>query len=122
MRIKRLMTLLVATAVVAPAVALGASHGTIAPTHAQRAGILKAFGDPPAAAPCLNVRIAASNHNYGTVRFRTRRSCEKWLANGVSIFERGKHNLWRLVFAGSSYKCPIAHIPRSVQHDLGVCR
>jgi hypothetical protein len=94
---------------------------TVGPTSAQRAGILAAVGDPPAAAPCLNVRIAASNPTYGTVLFSSRRSCTRWIANGVSVYHRVRGNHWRVVFASSSYRCPVPHLPRSVQRDLGVC-
>ncbi|HEY6398016.1 MAG TPA: hypothetical protein VIX82_11235 [Solirubrobacteraceae bacterium] len=106
--------LLVALALIFPAIALGARSGTVTPTPAERAGILKAFGDPPAAAPCLKVRLAVSNRKYGTVRFRMRKSCRRWIANGVSIFKRGKHNHWRVAFAGSTWTCPLARIPLPV--------
>jgi hypothetical protein len=94
---------------------------TVAPTSAQRAGILAAVGDPPAAAPCLDVRIAASNRAYGTVLFSSRRGCTRWIANGVSVYHRVNGNHWRVVFAASSYRCPVPRLPRSVQRDLGVC-
>jgi hypothetical protein len=94
---------------------------TVGPTSAQRAGVLAALGDPPAAAPCLDVRIAASNAAYGTVLFSSRRSCERWITNGVSVYRRVNGNHWRVVFAASSYRCPVPRLPRSVQRDLGVC-
>jgi hypothetical protein len=119
---RRVLIAIAAVAVILPGSALGAAGKTVPPAPAERSAILKAFGDPAAAAPCLNVRLAASNHNYGTVRFRMRKSCIKWIANGVSIFKRGKHNHWRVAFEGSAWTCPLARIPRSVQRDFGVCR
>jgi hypothetical protein len=118
----RLLALAIMAAVL-PEGALAASGGrsTVTPTKAQRAGILKAFGDPPAAAHCLITRLAAANHNYGTVRFNTSKKCLKWEADGVNIFERVNPTRWRERFEGSSYKCPLANIPKSVQRDLGVC-
>lgn len=95
--------------------------GTITPTPAQRAGVLRALGDPPTADRCLQVQVAASNHSYATVRIISSKSCEKLQANGVSVYQRGSQGRWRLVFAGSAYRCPIAHVPQSVQRDLGVC-
>ncbi len=68
-----LIGLLTAAAFTLPAIAAGA---TVSPTPAQTAAIIKAFGDPKAAASCLSVRLAASNHNYASVRVRTVRSCE----------------------------------------------
>lgn len=83
--------------------------------------ILRAFGDPPSASSCLVVRLAASNRNYGTVRFRVRKSCERWAWNGIDVFKRGGHNHWHEVAAGSAYHCPLEKIPRRVQRDLDVC-
>jgi hypothetical protein len=112
---------LVVVLVLTTAIAAGAGAKTVAPTRAQRAGVLKAFGDPPAASPCLIVRIAASQHNYGEVHFRTTRKCLKWAFNGVNVIEHVNGTRWRILFEGSAYKCPVARIPRSVQRDLGVC-
>jgi len=117
-----LLTLLaLGTIAVVPARSLGSSAGTVTPTGAERAAILKAFGDPKAAAPCLVVRLAASNRDYGTVGFRGVRSCQRWAFNGVNVFKRNRDNRWKLIFAGSGYRCPVARIPRLVQRDLGVC-
>ncbi len=114
-----LIGLMAAAALALPAVALGA---TVAPTPAQKAAIIKAFGDPPAASPCLTVRLAASNRNYANVRFRTVKKCRKWAFDGVNALKRINDNHWKVVFEGSSYRCPVAHIPRQVQRDLGICR
>ncbi len=105
-------------AIALPAIALGA---TVSPTPAQKAAIIKAFGDPASASACLTVRLAASDHNYATVRFRAGSSCQKWAFNGVNALKRSQGNHWRIVFEGSSYHCPIAHVPRSVQRDLRIC-
>lgn len=97
------------------------SADTVAPTRAQRAGILTAFGAPKAERPCVAVLIAAANANYGTIRFSAASPCRRWLANGVTVFHRVSGRRWTVVFAGSAYRCPVAHLPRAVQHDLGVC-
>jgi len=93
----------------------------VSPSRAQRAAIVRAFGDPPRASPCLIVGMASSDHRYATVRPRFKRSCARWAFNGVNIIEhRGRR--WRVVFEGSAYRCPVPRIPRRVQRELGVCR
>ena len=124
MRRGRALTLaaaLLAITAVIPAVSLGSPARTVAPTDAQRAAILKAFGDPPAAASCLTVRLAASDRSYGRVRFRGIVRCRKWAFDGVNVFKRARDDRWKAVFEGSDYRCPLARIPRQVQRDLGVC-
>lgn len=97
------------------------SSDTVAATRAQRAGILTAFGAPKAEQPCVAVLIAAANANYGTIRFSAASRCQRWLANGVTVFHRVRANRWKMVFAGSAYRCPVTHLPGAVQRDLGVC-
>ena len=101
--------------------ASGAAAATVAPTRAERTAIIHAFGDPVAAAPCLIVRLAASNRAYGDVRFRPVQRCRRWAFNGTNLLERGGGGRWRVLFEGSSYRCPLPRIPRQVQHDLRVC-
>lgn len=94
---------------------------TAAPSAAQRAAIILAFGDPPAAGPCLIVKLAASNHRYATVRPRRARSCARWAFNGVNVLKRTKPRHWRVVFEASAFRCPVPAIPRRVQRDFGFC-
>ena len=103
------------------AVAAGGPPATVAPTAGQRAAIIKGFGDPPAASPCMRVGLAASNRSYATVRPKLTRACQRWAFNGTNVIKRGAGNRWRVVFEGSSYKCPRPAIPRLVQHELGIC-
>jgi hypothetical protein len=116
-----LATVMLALVGLLPALALGSTGRTVAPTTAERAAIIKAFGDPPAAGSCLIVRLAASNRNYATVRFHAARRCTKYAFNGVNVLKRRTDDHWKVVFEGSSYRCPIARIPRQVQRDLGIC-
>jgi hypothetical protein len=116
----------IAALVLAGAVASGAlaSHPalrTVAPTTAQRVAILKAFGDPGAPARCLTVGLAASNHGYATVRYRSGKGCLRWAFNGVNVLKKQRSGRWKGIFAASSYSCPRPRIPRAVQRDLGVC-
>ena len=101
--------------------ATAAAAATVAPTASERAAIIRAFGDPPTAASCLTVRLAASNRAYGDVRFRDTHACLRWAFNGTNVLEDSATGKWRVRFEGSSYRCPLAHIPRQVQRDLGVC-
>jgi hypothetical protein len=103
------------------ALASVAGAATVAPTTAERAAIIEAFGDPPAAGSCLIVRLAASNHAYGEVAPRLKKSCLRWAFNGVNVLKRKSAGHWTVLFEGSSYHCPRPGIPRQVQHDLGVC-
>jgi hypothetical protein len=115
----RLIGLAAVAAIVLPAIAVAA---TASPTPAQKTAIIKAFGDPKSASSCLTVRLAASNHNYANVHFRKVTSCRKWAFNGVNALKRVRDNHWKIAFEGSSFRCPVAHIPRQVQRDLGICR
>jgi hypothetical protein len=111
----------VAAAATIGALASGAAAATVAPTPAERSAMIRAFGDPASAAPCLIVRLAASNRDYGEVRPRLTQSCSRYAFNGVNVLERTAGGRWRVLFEGSSYPCPVARVPRAVQHDLGVC-
>ncbi|MGO9901121.1 MAG: hypothetical protein ACLP0J_15830 [Solirubrobacteraceae bacterium] len=100
-----------------------AGSGTVAPSAAQRSAprSSRPFGDPPAASRCLTVRLAASNRSYATVRSPRQSNCQQWAFNGVNVIHRSAQGRWRIAFEGSSSRCPVAHIPASVQRDLGVC-
>jgi hypothetical protein len=105
-------------AIAFPAIAVGA---TVAPTPAQKAAIIQAFGDPKSASSCLTVRLAASDHNYASVRPQRVKSCRRWAFDGVNALKRVRGNHWKVVFEASDYRCPVAHIPRQAQRDLGIC-
>jgi hypothetical protein len=93
----------------------------VAPTPAQRAAILKAFGSPGAPPRCLRVGLAASNHNYATVRFRAASGCGRWGFNGVNVLQHRLRGGWKVRFEASSYSCPRPRIPLQVQRELGIC-
>jgi hypothetical protein len=114
-----LLALAAAAALVLPPFAVAA---TVPPTRAQKAAIVKAFGDPRSASSCLKARLAASNHNYARVRSLRATRCQKWAFNGANVLKRVRPGHWKVVFEASAYWCPLAHIPRAVQRDLGVCR
>jgi len=115
---RKLIGVTAGAALALPAVALAA---TVSPTAAQKAAIVQAFGDPKSASSCLTVRLAAADHNYARVQFRPVNGCQRWAFNGVNALQRVRDNHWKIVFEGSSYRCPVAHVPRQVQRDLGIC-
>jgi hypothetical protein len=115
-RLRLLLPLLLALA--APALA-GAA--TVAPSATARAAIIHAFGDPPAAASCLKVRLAASDTRYAEVLPRIASRCDRWAFNGVNVLLREPRGAWKVLFEGSSYRCFVPRIPQQVQRDLGVC-
>ena len=121
---KRIALVVLAVVLAVPATAIGSSirlH-TVAPTKAERHAMLTAFGEPKKAWPCMFTGLAASNHNYGTVRVHATTSCQRsWGFDGVNVLKRGQNNHWKVVFEGSSYQCPVPRIPQGVQRDLGVC-
>jgi hypothetical protein len=118
---RRRLTATVAALALTLVFASGAAAATVAPSAAARSAIIRAFGDPTAASPCLIVRLAASDRDYGEVRFRTTAACTRWAFNGTNVLERGSGGRWSVKFEGSSYHCPLPRIPRGVQRDLGVC-
>jgi hypothetical protein len=120
MALRRFGTVICALAALAAIVSV-AQAATVAPSKAERAAIIHGFGDPASAASCLVVRLAASNTRYGEVRPRLTSSCSRWAFDGVNVLQRQKSGRWKVLFEGSSYRCPVAHIPSGVQKDLGVC-
>jgi hypothetical protein len=98
-----------------------AAAATVAPSTGDRIAIMRAFGDPPTAAPCLIVRLAASDRRYANVRPRHTQTCTRWAFDGTNVLEHVGGSRWKVLFEGSSYRCPVPRIPRAVQRDLGVC-
>jgi hypothetical protein len=94
---------------------------TVAPSAAQRAAILKAFGARRASWSCMTVRLAASNRSYATVHPSNSKSCRRWAFNGMNVLKHSSGTRWKVLFEGSAFACPLARIPRQVQRDLGVC-
>jgi hypothetical protein len=112
----------VVLALAVPAIALASAGKTFPPTEPQRAAILKAWGSHSRAeSDCMVVVLAASNHNYGTVRPHVNRACTKYAFDGKNVIKRTTDNHWKQIFASSSYKCWLPKIPHQVQRDLAVC-
>lgn len=103
------------------ACAASAAAATVAASASERTAIIRAFGDPASAGPCLRVRLAASDHRYADVRFRHTAACARWGFKGTNVLIRRAGGGWAVLFEGASYRCPVAKVPRGVQRDLGVC-
>lgn len=117
----RIIFIIAAALAATVAIAASAAAATVAPSASAKAAIVRGFGDPAAASSCLRVRLAASDHRYAEVAPRLTSSCQRWAFNGVNVLERVAGGRWKVLFEGSSYRCPVAGVPHSVQRDLGVC-
>jgi hypothetical protein len=89
-----------------------------APTKAERAGIATAAKVP---AGCLKIRVSTVNARYAsTYRRNAKRGCKAYQADGVAVFKRRKSGSWKFVTAGSSFTCPVPHVPKRVAADLDI--
>jgi hypothetical protein len=121
---KRLTLAALVLAFAVPAIAFASKPTTVAAKGAERTAILKGWAGTTvsrAQAACLTARVAVSNHNYATVRFDTAKSCQKYAFDGVNVLKQGTHDRWKVLFEGSSFSCPLPKIPKSVQHNFGIC-
>jgi len=84
-----------------------AAGAPVAPTTGERSAIIRAFGDPGAAGSCLIVRLAASNHDYGDVRFRVTQTCQRWAFDATNVLKRGPAGHW----SGEQLPLPVAAHP-----------
>lgn len=123
-RIRALLTLLVAAAVVIAAT--GSALGRVTAYGAQKRAIMTAAGLKPATPlGCYEVHISTADRTWAATQYAgsERNPCLRYGADGVSIthYARGR---WRFVTAGSAFSCPIpGHIPLAVQRDLRLfCR
>jgi hypothetical protein len=122
-KLTRVLIALLVVAGMAPAVALAHRHATKSEREAILADVLKQDQLSPAQALCQVVTISTVNQRYAAVTWprRLSKSCQKVAANGVIIEHRTAAG-WRFVTVGSSFRCPIKHVPAAVARDLGVCR
>jgi hypothetical protein len=122
-KLTRVLVALLVVAGMAPAVALAHRHATQSERAAILADVVKQDQLTPAQALCQVVTISTVNQRYGAATWprRLSKSCRKVAANGVTIEHRTAAG-WRFVTVGSSFRCPIRHVPAAVARDLGVCR
>ena len=113
---------LLAVTVAIPASALAHRPATKSERSAVLADVLKQDELTPAQALCQVVTISTVNQRFAAVKWPAKlsRSCQKVAANGVIIEHRTAAG-WRFVAVGSSFRCPIKHVPAAVGRDLGVC-
>ena len=122
MRPTRLLALLLAAATLMPAAAFAHRRATRAQRSAILAAIVRQGQLTKAQAACQKVTISTVNSSYATSTWpkKLSKACMQVAANGVIIEHRTKRG-WGLVADGSSFKCPIRHLPAAVARDLGVC-
>lgn len=121
--------LIVLALMMVPAVALAAKPAT----GRQKTALLRAFGDSPTPAHCLTALVSTANRSWGEVYFtglwgahqRMPRGCEKYAANGVTIFHV-RHGRWHMVTSGSSFvsnggRCRVPGVPKAVVKDFRLC-
>jgi len=102
-------------------------------TQSQKRALEKALGDGQVPARCLTARISTANRSFAEIYFTglwgaprpMPSGCEKYAANGVSIF-RYRAGRWRGVTAGSSFVtssggCRVPHVPKPVIEDFRLC-
>lgn len=102
-------------------------------TQAQKAALVRAFGDSKAPARCITARISTANPAFAEVYFtglwgagqRMPRGCESYAGNGVTIL-RHHAGRWHAVTAGSSFAtstggCLVPHVPKPVVEDFRLC-
>jgi hypothetical protein len=122
--VKRIITVVVALALGAPAVAVAGR----AATGSTRTAIERAAAPQPTGIPqrCVLVEITTNDGgNWATYGFNGAqyRSCGRWGFNGVDILRRA-HGRWHYVTSGSAMiPCGRFGIPVAVRQDLRLpCR
>jgi hypothetical protein len=95
----------------------------------ERAAVVRAVQGPAYPPRCAVVYISTANRTWasedwiGETGRRVPSGCEKYGANGISIVHV-EHRQWRVVTAGSAFRCPIQSypgqpaVPRQVGNDL----
>jgi hypothetical protein len=87
------------------------------PTAPERAAIAEAIRAPR---KCLAIRVATVRPGWASAKFASAKGvCAKYVADGVAVFRR-RDDVWRMRFAGSSWRCPIKGVPEAVRKDLGL--
>jgi hypothetical protein len=122
--VKRIITIIIALGLIAPAVAVASRRATgSARTAIDRAAALQLPGIPQR---CLAAEVTTKDGgNWATVGFNGThyRSCERWVFNGFVILHRARRT-WHYVTSGSALiPCGRLGIPVAVRRDLHLpCR
>jgi len=120
-RVRVLVVLLVALALT-PAAAFAHRRASKTERTAILAAVVRQHQLSGAQAACQVVSISTVNQRYASLAWprKLSRACQKVAANGVILEHRGARG-WQFVTVGSSFRCPIKHVPAAVARDLGVC-
>lgn len=96
-------------------IALPAALAERRPTPTERAAVAQAMLAP---ARCLTIRVATVRKGWASAAFRLAKgTCFRYAADGITVWHR-HDGVWRQRFSGSSWACPIRHVPEVVRRDL----
>ena len=111
-----LVAFLLVAALAVGALAVSTAVASRAPKAAERAALAKALKVPQR---CLKMRVATVRRGWASLHLKVPlpKSCLRYAADGVVVMHKGARG-WRMVFAGSSWRCPIKTVPEAVRKDL----
>lgn len=111
--------LLALLAVALPSAALA----RIAVSGADKTPVVRAALGATVPRQCAAVYVSSVNGSWASATFDPQHGwsarCSKFGSNGVVVLHR-VHGRWHMVTAGSSFTCPIRHVPAAVARDLRI--
>jgi hypothetical protein len=112
----RLVLCFMATAVLVSGFGVSSAVASRAPKATERAALAQAMKVPQR---CLKMRVATVRSGWAsaTLKVPLPRSCQRYAADGIVVWHK-RGDVWRMQFAGSSWKCPIKGLPEAVRKDL----
>jgi hypothetical protein len=104
--------------VVLGGLAVSSASASREPRATEKAALAQALRVPRR---CVAIRVATVRQGWASVTLRSPlpRSCLKYAADGVNVM-RLRDDVWYRRFSGSSWACPIPHVPEDVRKDLGL--
>lgn len=115
--VKRALIIVATVAAVLPAAA-AARRGV---SGSQKAAIVHAVSGTSVPVVCDQVFVSTISRFWATVEFGPTRGyssfCQQYGSNGVTILHHVRAR-WRVVGGGSSIRCPVPGLPRSIERDL----
>jgi hypothetical protein len=111
--------LLALLALVLPSAALA----RLAVSGPSKAPIVRAALGATVPRQCAAVYVSSVNGSWASAMFDPQHGwtarCSKFGSDGVVVLHR-VHGHWHMVTAGSSFTCPIRHVPAAVARDLRI--
>lgn len=112
----RLVLSFMVTAVLVSGIGVSSAVASRAPKATERAALARAMKVPQR---CLNMRVATVRAGWASaaLKYPLSKSCRRYAADGIVVWHK-RDGVWRMRFAGSSWKCPIKGLPEAVRKDL----